>query len=155
MQVFSIVCFGPCYNRSDMADNTDENQPKRKLVPRSFTIFEDQAEWIGEEAWQNRLRDSAYLRQVLDEYKQLKGEAPTQEAPQEEEEMVEPVEQKVVSVNEAARQKNVHPQTIRDAISRGSLKGYKSGKFYMVDAESLATYAPIERGPYHRRPKKD
>jgi excisionase family DNA binding protein len=136
-----------------MAD--DPQRQKRKLVPRSYSLYEDQAQWLEEEAWSRRLRSSAFLREVLDQYRATHQEEQEPEPVKEERPVIEPAIQNVVSVNEAAARKNVKPQTIRDAIARGVLKAYKSGKFYMVDAESLNLYHPIERGEYRTRSKAE
>jgi excisionase family DNA binding protein len=55
-----------------------------------------------------------------------------------------------ISVSEAAARSGMHPQSIRDSIKAGRLKGMKSGGIYLVDAEDLSNYQPIGH-----RPKKE
>jgi excisionase family DNA binding protein len=46
-----------------------------------------------------------------------------------------------ISLEEAARQSGLHPNTLRRLLRLRKLKGYKQGWFWLVSASSLKAYA--------------
>jgi excisionase family DNA binding protein len=54
---------------------------------------------------------------------------------------------KMLSVNEAAKRVGMTPQGIRDALKEGRLKGYQSGRYWLVEEESLESFQKVGHRP--------
>jgi excisionase family DNA binding protein len=46
----------------------------------------------------------------------------------------------LLSVNEAAARLSMHPETVRDYLRDGSLRGIKTGRLWKIEESEIAAY---------------